>query len=162
LKAQAGSSSLPEGVLPIDAPKLGSLDGWRLMTTDDFDRDTAGWARAQGIQVQGRIEGDFSGKNNQHDVAYIMTDGADTTRIAVIADGQLVSDVRYPKLAVAARFSKYNWNTTQWMTAPVNPAGDGLMLVTRKDDPKSGMVLFWNGRRIDNAVPQNYQRVNLQ
>jgi hypothetical protein len=24
------------------------------------------------------------------------------------------------------------------------------------------MVLFWDGKRIDNAVPQNYQRVNLQ
>ena len=162
LKAQAGSSSLPAGVMPIDAPKLGSLDGWRLMTADDFDRDTAGWARAQGIQVQGRVEGDFSGKNNQHDVAYILTDGADTTRIAVIADDQLVSDVRYPKVAVAAKFSKYNWNTTKWATAPTGPAGDGLMIVTRKDDPKSGMVLFWNGRRVDNAVPENYQRVNLQ
>jgi len=162
LKAQAGSSSLPAGVLPIDAPKLGSLDGWRVATLDDFDRDTAGWASAQGIQVQGRIEGDFSGKNNQHDVVYVLTDGADTTRIAVIADDQLVSDVRYPKVAVAAKFSKYNWNTTKWATAPVSPTGDGLMIVTRKDDPKSGMVLFWNGRRIDNAVPENYQRVNLQ
>jgi hypothetical protein len=162
LKARAGSTALPEGVLPVDAPKLGTLDGWRLVTTDDFDPDTAAWARGQGIQLQGRIEGDFSGKNNPRDVVYVLTDGADTTRVAVIADDQLVSDMRYPKVLVAAKFSKYNWNSTQWATAPVNPTGDGLMIVTRKDDPKSGMVLFWNGRRLDNAVPQNYQRVNLQ
>ena len=162
LKAQAGSSSLPAGILPTDANKLGTLDGWRLVTADDFDPDTAAWARGQGIQVQGRIEGDFSGKGNPRDVVYVLTNNTDTTRVAVIADDQLVSDVRYPKLAVAAKFSKYNWNSTQWATTPVNPAGDGLMIVTRKDDPKSGMVLFWNGRRLDNAVPQNYQRVNLQ
>jgi hypothetical protein len=161
LKAQAGSSSLPEGVLPVDAPKLGTLDGWRLVTADDFDPDAAAWARSQGMQIQGRIEGDFSGKNNPRDVVYVLTNGSDTTRVAVIADDQLVSDVRYPKLAVAARFSKYNWNTTQWVAAPVNPAGDGLMIVTHNDS-KSGMVLFWNGKRLDNAVPQNYQRVNLQ
>jgi hypothetical protein len=162
LKAQAGSSSLPAGILPIDADKLGTLDGWRLVTADDFDPDAAAWARGQGIQVQGRIEGDFSGKNNPRDVVYVLTNDTDTTRVAVIADDQLVSDVRYPKLAVAAKFSKYNWNSTQWVASPVNPAGDGLMIVTRKDDPKSGMVLFWNGKRLDNAVPQNYQRVNLQ
>jgi hypothetical protein len=162
LKAQAGLSSLPEGVLPLDALKLGSLDGWRLVTTDDFDPDTAAWARGQGIKIAGRLEGDFSGKGNPRDVAYIFTDGADTTRIAVIADDQLVSDVHYPKLAVAARYSKYNWNSTQWVTPPATPSGDGILIVTRKEDPKSGMVLFFNGKRIDNAIPQNYQRVNLQ
>jgi hypothetical protein len=161
LKAQAGSSLLPAGVFPVDAPKLGSLDGWRVMTAEDFDADGTAWARGQGAQVQGRIEGDFSGKSTG-DVAYVLTDGNGTTRVEVIADGQLVSDVRYPRLAVAAKFSKYNWNTTQWVTAPVDPAGDGLILVTRKDDPKSALVLFWNGKRVDNAVPQNYQRVNLQ
>src|SRR5436305_10844298 len=161
VKAQAGSGLLPAGVLPVDAPKLGSLDGWRLMTTEDFDPDAAAWVRGQGEQVQGRIEGDFSGRSVAGDVAYVLTDG-NTARIAVIADGQLVSDVRYPKLAVAAKFSKYNWKTTHWTTAPLNPTGDAITLVTRKDDPKSGMVLFWNGKRLDNAVPQNYQRVNVQ
>jgi len=162
LKAQAGSSSLPEGVLPLDAQKIGSLDGWRLITAEDFDPDTMAWARGQGIKIAGRIEGDFSGKGNPRDVAYILTDGADTTRIAVLADDQLVSDVHYPKLAVAARYSKYNWNSTQWVTPPATPAGDGILIVTRKEDPKSGIVLFFNGKRIDNAIPQNYQRVNLQ
>ena len=162
LKARAGSSSLPEGVFPLDAQKLGPLDGWRLVTSDDFDPDTLAWARGQGVKVQGRVEGDFSGKGNPRDVAYIFTDGASTTRIAIIAEDQLVSDVHYPKLAVAARYSKYNWNNTQWVAPPATPAGDGLLIVARKDDPKSGMVLFWNGRRIDNAVPENYQRVNLQ
>jgi hypothetical protein len=162
LKAQAGSSSLPEGVLPLDAQKIGSLDGWRLITTDDLDPDTAAWARGQGIKIAGRLAGDFSGKGNPRDVAYILTDGADTTRIAVIADDQLVSDVHYPKLAVAARYSKYNWNSTQWVTPPATPAGDGILIVTRKEDPKSGMVLFFNGKRVDTVIPQNYQRVNLQ
>jgi hypothetical protein len=162
LKAQAGSSLLPAGVLPVDAPKLGSLDGWKLMTAEDFDPDAAAWARGQGAQVQGRIEMDFSGKNTARDVVYMLKDDNGNSRVAVISDDQLVSDVRYPNLAVAARFSKYNWNTTQWVAAPVGPAGDGLMLVTRKDDPKSALVLFWNGKRVDNAVPQNYQRVNLQ
>jgi hypothetical protein len=160
LTAQAGSS-VPEGVRPIDVPKLGSLDGWRLVTAGDFDPDMAAWMRGQGVQVQGRIEADFSGKNSPPDVVYVLTDGADT-RVAIISGERLLTDLRYPKLAVAAKFSKYNWNTTQWTTAPIDPAGDGLMLVTRKDDPKSGMVLFWNGKRLDNAVPQNYQRVNLQ
>jgi hypothetical protein len=162
LKAQAGSSSLPEGVLPVDAQKLGSLQGWRLVTTEDFDPDTAAWARGQGIKIQGRIEGDFSGKKNPRDVAYVFTNGADLTRVAIIADDQLVSDMHYPKLAVAAKYSKYNWTNTQWVAPPATPAGDGLLIVSHKDDPKSAMVLFWNGRRVDNAVPQNYQRVNLQ
>jgi hypothetical protein len=162
IKAQAGTDLLPEGVHPADAAKLGSLTGWRLATAEDFDPDSAAWARGQGVPVQGRIEADISGKNNPLDVVYVLTDGAGTTRVEIIAEGQLVSDVRYPNVAVVAKFSKYNWSTTQWASAPANPAGDGLMLVTRKNDPKSGMVLFWNGKRIDNAVPQNYQRVNLQ
>jgi len=162
LKAQAGAVSLPEGILPVDAAKLGTLDGWRLVKAEDFDPDTAAWVRGQGLQVQGRVEGDYSGKSNPRDVIYVMTNDADTMRIAVIAGDQVVYDTRYPKLAIASKFSKYNWNATQWKTAPTNPAGDGLLVVTKKTDPKSGAVLYWDGRRVTTAVPENYERVNLQ
>jgi hypothetical protein len=160
LKAQAGSDELPQGVLPLDAAKLGVLSGWRLVTPDDFDPDTAAWVRGQGLQVQGRVEGDYSGKANPRDVIYVLTNDTDTMRVAVIANDELVYDTRYPKLAVASKFSKYNWKTTQWKAAPANPAGDGLLVVTKKDDP--GLVLYWDGSRISTAVPENYQRMNLQ
>jgi hypothetical protein len=160
LKAQAGTSSLPEGVLPLDATKLGALNGWRLVTSDDFDPDAAAWARGQGVRVEGRVEGDYAGKGNPRDVIYLFTNDTNTMRIAVIAGDKVVYDTRYPKLAVASKFSRYNWNSTQWKAAPVNPLGDGLLVVTKKDDP--GLVLYWDGRRISTAVPQNYQRMNLQ
>jgi hypothetical protein len=160
LKAQAGSDGLPQGVLPLDAGKLGALTGWRLVTPDDFDPDTAAWVRGQGLQVQGRVEGDYSGKSNPRDVIYVLTNDIDTMRVAVIANDELVYDTRYPKLAVASKFSKYNWNTTQWKAAPATPAGDGLLVVTKKDDP--GLVLYWDGRHMSTAVPENYQRMNLQ
>jgi hypothetical protein len=162
LQAQAGTVALPEGVLPVDAAKLVSLNGWRLVKSEDFDPDAAAWARSQGVPVQGRVAGDYSGKSNPRDVIYVLTDDADTMRIAVIANDQVVYDTRYPKLAVASKFSKYNWNATQWKTPPTNPAGDGLLLVTKKDDPNSGMVLYWDGNRVTTAVPENYERVNLQ
>ena len=161
LKAQAGSDELPEGVLPLDATKLGALTGWRLITSDDFDPDTAAWARGQGVQAQGRVEGDFSGTNNPRDVTYILTD-SNVTRVAIIAGDQVVYDTRFPRVAVAAKFSKYNWNNTQWKTPPIGPSGDGILLVIKKGDPGSGMVLYWDGRRINSAVPENYARVNLQ
>jgi hypothetical protein len=110
--------------------------------------------------VQGRVEGDYSGKANPRDVIYVLTNDTDTMRVAVIANDELVYDTRYPKLAVASKFSKYNWKTTQWKAAPANPAGDGLLVVTKKDDP--GLVLYWDGSRISTAVPENYQRMNLQ
>jgi hypothetical protein len=160
LKAQAGTDAIPRGILPIDAEKLGTLNGWRLVTADDFDPDTAAWVSGQGLRVEGRLAGDYSGKTNPHDVVYVLTNDADIMRIAVIAGDQMVYDTKYPKLAVASKFSRYNWNTTQWKVAPANPAGDGLLVVTKKDDP--GLVLYWDGRRMNTAVPQNYQRMNLQ
>lgn len=160
LKAEAGTDALPQGVLPLDATKLGTLSGWRLATPEDFDPDTAAWVRGQGLQVKGRVEGDYSGKANPRDVIYVLTNDVDTMRVAVIANDELVYDTKYPKLAIASKFSKYNWNTTPWKAAPANPAGDGLLLVTKKDDP--GLVLYWDGRRMSTAVPENYQRMNLQ
>jgi hypothetical protein len=162
LKAQAGTIALPEGVLPVDGAKLTGLNGWRVVKSEDFDPDTAAWVRGQGLPVQGRLEGDYSGKSNLRDVIYVLTNDADTMRIAIIANDRVVYDTRYPKLAVASKFSKYNWNATQWQTPPTDPAGDGLLLVTRKDDPKSGIVLYWDGKRVTTAVPENYERVNLQ
>ncbi|MFL6299212.1 MAG: hypothetical protein ACJ71N_01235 [Terriglobales bacterium] len=160
LKAQAGTNALPEGVLPLDATKLGSLNGWRLVTPEDFDPDVAAWVRGQGLKVQGRVAGDYSGQSNPRDVIYLFTNEAGTMRVSVISGDKVVYDTKYPKLVVASKFSKYNWNSTQWKAAPVNPAGDGLLVVTKKDDP--GLVLYWDGHRIGTAVPQDYQRMNLQ
>jgi hypothetical protein len=162
LKAQAGTSAIPQGILPIDAEKLGTLNGWRLVTPDDFDPDTAAWVRGQGLHPDGRLPGDYSGNPNSHDVVYVLTNDGDIMRIAVIAGDQVVYDIRYPKLAIASKFSKYNWNSTQWKTAPAAPLGDGLLVVTKKGDPNSGLVLYWDGRRMSSAIPQDYQRMNLQ
>jgi hypothetical protein len=95
-------------------------------------------------------------------VVYVLTNDADIMRVALIAGDQVVYDMRYPKLAIASKFSKYNWNSTQWKTAPAAPLGDGLLVVTKKGDPSSGLVLYWDGRRMNSAVPQDYQRLNLQ
>jgi hypothetical protein len=162
LKAQAGTDALPRGILPIDAEKLGTLNGWRLVTADDFDPDTAAWVRGQGLHPDGRLPGDYSGNSSAHDVVYVLTNDADIMRVALIAGDQVVYDMRYPKLAIASKFSKYNWNSTQWKTAPAAPLGDGLLVVTKKGDPSSGLVLYWDGRRMNSAVPQDYQRLNLQ
>ena len=62
---------IPAGVSPVDFPHMRALDGWRLATSDDFDADSVGWARAQGVEPSGHLLAQFN-PGDRPGSAYIL------------------------------------------------------------------------------------------
>ncbi len=157
----AQAPMIAAGVLPIDATRIAGVDGWRAAAADDFDPDAAAWLRGTGVAVSGRIPGDFSGRGSDQDVAYVLVRSDGVRRIVLLADGEDRYDVRYPGIAIAARVPQSTLGGIRWVSpAPLNVAGDGLLIVRAAGDPESGLVLFVAGNRIVTAVPANYQDLN--
>ncbi len=158
------NQSLASGILPLDAAHIPNTQGWRTVTSDDLDPVAVGWLRGNGLQPQGRIEGDFSGKATGRDVAYLLAGADDSRRIVVLADNENRYDTKFPYLGVAARIPKGIVNSIRWVgdKPPEGVDGDGILLLRRKDDPSSAIVLFLSGNGIVSASPINYQDINLQ
>ncbi|HXE91962.1 MAG TPA: hypothetical protein VNK82_13480 [Terriglobales bacterium] len=171
-EVQAAQGSLPEGVLPADAPQMAGIyerrqDGtarWRLAGEDDFDPAGRSWLRGNRETVSGRVEGDFSGTGGPRDAGYVLVDQNDNTRrVILLAQGFNVYDATYPQVAIAARVPKGILSTIVWVGGPPdNPDGDGLLIVRERDNPASGVVLFVKDRRIISAVPENWQNLRLR
>jgi hypothetical protein len=158
---------LPAGVLPVDATLMPNLDGWHVATADDYDPATAAWIRdnlGDGA-LSGRIPGDFGGKANGRDVAYVLAWG-DTSiwRVVIMADNQSRYDFKLPKIAAAARFPKANVAGTDWSAAPPsNVQGDGVLLIADPTAADGATVLFLlTDGRFQVARPADYHKLNLR
>ena len=153
----------PAGVLPSDARVITNLDGWRAATTDDFNPNTAGWLRSQGVEASGRVRGDFSGTGSSDDVAYVLIGPKGEHRVVLLIQGNDRYDTQYPGIAAAARVPKDKVAHIDWLgSAPTDYEGDGLLLVRNADDVASGLILFVAGHRVVSGVPANYQQVALE
>ena len=171
-QVEAGQASLPEGVVPADAPQMAGVyerlsDGrskWRVATDDDFAPAARSWLRGNRETVSGRVEGNFSGTGGARDAGYVLIDQTDNTRrVILIAEGVNVYDATFPEVAIAARVRKGILSTITWLgDAPETPDGDGLLIVRERNNPASGLVLFVKGKRIISAVPENWQNLRLR
>ncbi len=160
--AFASAPSAPAGIAPADANAIPGVNNWRLLQETDFDPALAQWLRDKEIVPSGRIPGDFSGKGNNRDVAYLLVNKVGVIRVVLLNQGKPVSDVAYLHLAIAARVPNSVLSGAAWRSAvPSQPDGDGLLLVQRSDDPTSASVIILNSGRPYQALPEDYTKLNL-
>ncbi len=162
--ASGVNQSLSSGILPLDAVRIANSNGWRTVTADDMDPVAVAWLRGNGLQPQGRIEGDYSGKVTGRDVAYLLVAPDGTRRVVLLADNENRYDTKFPYIGAAARVPKGIVNAIEWVggKAPEAVDGDGILIVRKQDDPASAVVIFLSGHGIVSASPVNYQSINLQ
>lgn len=158
------NQTLSSGILPLDATRIPNTKDWRAATADDFDPVAVSWLRGNRKQPAGRIEGNFSGKGTGRDVAYLLVDAAGARRVVLLANNENRYDTKFPYIGLAVRVPKQSVNSIQWAggKAPEGVDGDGLLLLRKKDDPSSAIVLFLSGRGIVSASPANYQDISLE
>ena len=84
--------------------------------------------------------------------------------MVLLAGNENRYDTKFPYIGLAVRVPKENLNSIKWAggKAPEGADGDGLLLLRKKDDPSSAIVLFLSGRGIVSASPANYQDINLE
>ncbi|HWX53995.1 MAG TPA: hypothetical protein VN176_05330 [Verrucomicrobiae bacterium] len=153
----------PAGISPMDATAILGLKDWRLLQEADFDPTLAQWLRNQEIVPSGKIPGDFSGRANGRDVAYLLVNTDGRVRALILSQGKTVSDYAYRHLAIAARVPKSALSGITWRSElPGQPDGDGLLLVEQPDDPTSATVLFLNSGKVVRALPDDYKKISLQ
>lgn len=159
---QSFSESFTQGISPTDAVQIGNLSQWRLVQKSDFDPDAVGWLSAEGVAPSATISGDFSGKNNGRDTAYILTNSDKMMRVVIISQGIRVYDQRYQHLALAVRVPHSALNNATWKDRPGGDSdGDGLLIVAHSDDRASGLVFTLHDRKAALQVPTDYQKLSL-
>ena len=160
----ADTEAPPAGMMPVDAAQIQRLQGWRVATAEDFGPTARAWLRDNGQEISGRVTGDFSGRNVQRDVAYVLANPEGKRRVVLLVDGVSLYDAEYPEIVGLARIPKEAIADIDWGKYPPQgtPDGDGLLLIRKREDPASGLVLFVNERRIVSAVPVNYTQIRLR
>lgn len=150
------------GVLPVDAALIPGVRNWRLAAAEDFDPAAAAWARDNSLAAGGRIEGNFSGRNEGRDVAYVLRREDGTFRIVMLCNGGNAWDVNYDAVAIVARVPKSALDSIAWVgQPPQDPDGDGLLVAYRPGDPSASVVIFKKGDRVISAAPADYQTINF-
>lgn len=158
----ASQSAMHEGVLPSDAANILYLKGWRLAQEADFDSNEMGWLRGQRATPGATLPGDFSGKNNGRDTAYILVSDEGMKRIVVLSEGRLIYDRRYRQILAAARVPAADLNAIEWREPlPAKPDGDGLLIVTKTGDPSANLILSFKDGNLMLGAPINYQKLNF-
>jgi hypothetical protein len=174
VKELADTEVPPAGMMPVDATLIRKAKDWRLVAAEDFGPNAAAWMRDNGQELTGRIPADFSGRNNQRDVAYLLVpaagpEGAQPAasgqrRVLLLVEGTNLYDAEYTEIVGAARIPKEAIANIEWGKNPPQgtPDGDGLLIVRRSGDFASGLVLFVSDKHIVSGVPANYQQVRLR
>jgi hypothetical protein len=163
----------PAGMMPVDAALVRKAKDWRLMAAEDFGPNIAGWMRDNGQELTGRIPGDYSGRKNQRDVAYLLAPAATPVegaapstqrRVLLLVEGINLYDAEYQEIVGVARVPQESIANIDWGKNPPQgtPDGDGLLIVRKSGDPRSGLVLFVSDKHIVTGVPVNYQQVRLR
>jgi hypothetical protein len=161
------AEQLPAGMAPADAQRIAGLNGYRLATMADFDQEAVAWARAQiGHEVSGQVPGAFSGEGEQES-AYVLVQEmgalAGRKRITLVAGNSVKYDAAYSELAIVGLVPRANFSGIPWVggKAPT-PDGDGILLVRKRDDPRSSTVIYLREGQAEAAVPVDYRNVGIQ
>jgi hypothetical protein len=161
--AAADAPKDTSGVLPIDARLIPNLAGWRVATVNDFDPTTLNWMRGLDIKPMGRMHGDFSGKENPADVAYLLISDNGMRRIVVLSEGKLRYDGQFDGLLGVFLLPKPDINTVKWRGhQPDEADGDGLVLVRRMNDPSNDVALFCRNGGPYFVKPLNYDNISTE
>ncbi|HEY7405837.1 MAG TPA: hypothetical protein VIB39_20090 [Candidatus Angelobacter sp.] len=153
----------PSGIMPADAARLQQLQGWRVVTPDDFSNSALRALREHNLVPAGHITGDFSGQGRAEDSAYLLADDEGRRRISMVANGTVAYDAIFPKIDFLARVPNSNLAKIQWMTkAPQFTAdGDALLVVQNANDPTASMVLLRHGTQTYSVRPKDFTKIDL-
>lgn len=174
VKELADTEAPPHGILPVEAVQIRKVKDWRVAQAEDFRGDAAGWMRGNGVERIGRVPGDYSGKKNPRDIAFVLASagpqpegvpaGTGPRRVVLLVEGVNVYDAEYPMIVGMARVPKEFIANIDWgkNPPPETVDGDGLLIVRNPDDPASGLVFFLSDKRIVSGVPVNYSQIRLR
>ncbi len=152
----------PTGVLPVDAARIPALLGYRLASVRDFDQQALSWLRANRREPAARVSGNFSGKGDPFDAAYVLIGPDGSRRVVMLAGREDRFDIKYPEVGIIARVPKTSISSIEWVgLPPQEPDGDGLLIVRKSGDSPSAVMAFLSGGRVITATPANYQLINL-
>jgi hypothetical protein len=160
-RALAAQAAPKEESLPADISEILYLQGWRLAREEDFDLETMNGLRGQGAAAGAVVHADFSGKNNNRDVAYILIDTAGIMRVVVLSNGNLAYDRRYLRILAASRIPATSLNAAEWRDPAKKSDGDGLLLVTRGAGPDSSVVISLAGGNALLNSPVDYKKIQF-
>ncbi len=154
---------VPDGVQPADAMLMGQLSQWRLANERDFDGDAVGWLRANRVQESGRLPGDFSGRGNDTDVAYVLVNKSGERRLVLLADRKSHLDVKYKFIGVLACIPKADIAKIEWSSRkPEPPDGDAVLITRNPNDRSSGLVYYLSDGKLVSGTPVDYQAIDLK
>ena len=160
--AAAAQSAGPPGMDSTDAMRISGLGDWHLAEEGDFDLAGVRWMRDNHQDVAGRLIIDSKGLGRGGDTIYVLTRADHSFRIIIMSSGQLMYDATFASLMAVARIPKRDFPGVQWSIAPAgDPDGDGLVLVTHREDPASSVILFSHDGHIVSGSPADYQTLNL-
>lgn len=150
------------GIPPSDASKIPDLQNWRLMEAADFDVNGNAWLQQQGQTPQGRITATFAGSGPEDSAYLLRAKASHATRLVVFVRGEIRYDAMMP-IALAARVPKSSLGGITWRgRGPTgDPAGDGLLVVRKYDDPGSGMIFFFSGLQLMFEAPKDFRAVSF-
>ena len=152
-----------DGVSAIDSLKLPYLKGWHAMTPEEFAPEIAGWIRGNGVEPSGRIELQADDKNEAPDVFYLLVDKDGQTRIAMLLNGAMFYDTRFPNIAGAVRVPHDSLAGIAWKIKPSYAAvGDAVMVFERSESGMRPLIMFPNGRNLLVGEPERYYNINLR
>ena len=144
------------GVAPEDAGLIPDSDNYRVATAADFAPESV--SRLSGQQASGDIPGAYSATGSSH--AYVLIGKDSTWRVLIVANGQLRCDARYRTLALVAHIPKNLIQKIDWSDRPpLEPEGDGLLVVSSANSPASGVVLFLQGDQVVTGTPFSYYQI---
>lgn len=170
------AAATQNGIAAADAPHIPAISGWEVAKPSDFDPAGITWLQNQGRSPEARLEGNFC--PGQDGVAYLLVSrnqqppgalpsagiaAATGNRLVVICAGESVYDVKYSHIGLVARIPRESMTSISWLAAPPEAAdGDGLLVSRAPDDPASGWILFFRGRRLISGVPLNYEMLKVE
>jgi hypothetical protein len=156
----ARTSASTRAIPLADGRLIPELASTRLATPKDFEASAVTWLRGLGQEPAGRVYGNYAGSGSS--AAYVLVEKDNARRVAIIANGRLVYDAEYPRIAILARVPKEALAGIQWADASVPVGdGDGLLLVRSFDAPASGVILLLQGSQTMTGSPINYRQINL-
>ncbi len=161
--ATVGAGGSPVGIPTAEALRIPSLEGWRLAGSPDFDPSLVQWLRSSNVQPSGRLEGDFAGGGPGNDHAYLLVNSAGGHRLVIMVNNQVKLDQPFDSVVLVAKVPKTSIRDIKIENgSPASGNADGILVVTRKDDLHSGVVVSFNGNSPVTAVPQNYKQTTLE
>lgn len=150
------------GVPAVDAIRVPRLNGWHVMTADDFSGAATRFLNDHHLPATGHIYADFAGRGALAGSAYLLINSEGQCRVSMLSAGMVAYDAVFPRVDLVARIPKASLGRIQWNSAPQFPSdGDALLVVQNVDDPAASLVLLRHGLQTYSGRPADFTQIIL-